>query len=150
MRLITACLALALALASCAASTPAARYTAREHAREQRLHAREQRLHPGYVAPAPTPAPETEWRSMQIDTEPEGAAITLNGENVGYSPVTVNVQTEKATGKMAGMFMVQAIPTGPGQYTQYASNFINLMLGGKDAQTPQGIILYMYRPTQAR
>jgi hypothetical protein len=96
---------------------------------------------------APTPAPETEWRPMLINTEPQGAAIVFNGENVGYSPVTVNIEVVKSNGKMASGFLVQAIPTAPGQYTQSAGNLMYLFMGD---QAPPSIILYMYQPTQAR
>jgi hypothetical protein len=96
------------------------------------------------------PQPQTELRPMQINTQPQGAAILFNGDNVGYSPVTINVETVKSTGAMARAFFIQAIPTGPGQFTQFASSFMNLLLGGSAAQTPQSIILYMYQPTQAQ
>ena len=93
------------------------------------------------AVPAPTPAPETVWQPMQINTEPQGAAIVFNGNNVGYSPVTVNIEVVKSNGKMSSLFSVQAIPTAPNQYTQYASNFQNLLLGD---QAPPAIIMYMY------
>ena len=83
---------------------------------------------------------------MQINTQPQGAAILVDGENVGYSPVTINVETVKSTGAMARPFIIQAIPTGPGQFIQFASSFMNLLLGGSAAQTPQSIILY--RPAE--
>jgi len=96
------------------------------------------------AVPAPTPAPETVWQPMQINTEPQGAAIVFNGNNVGYSPITVNIEVVKSTGKMSGMFSVQAIPTGPNQYTQYASNFADLFLGDGGRPAPPAIIMYMY------
>jgi hypothetical protein len=67
---------------------------------------------------AAAPVSHTEIRPMQINTEPQGAAIIVEGQNLGLSPVWVNVEVDSATGKFAHPIYVAPMPTGPGQYTQ--------------------------------
>jgi PEGA domain-containing protein len=71
------------------------------------------------ATPAPTPARETEWRTIQADSQPQGAAILVNGENVGYAPVSINVKTFKDDGTFADVYLIRAVPTAPGEYQQY-------------------------------
>jgi hypothetical protein len=68
---------------------------------------------------APTPAPHVPveaWSTVTINSQPTGAAIVVGGDNYGYAPVTINVQT--FDGMMTLPVLICAYPTQAGQYTQ--------------------------------
>jgi PEGA domain len=88
------------------------------------------------ATPAPTPARETEWRTIQVNSQPQGAAILVDGENVGYAPVSINVKTFKDDGTFADVYLIRAVPTAPGEYQQYITT-------GPWAHN-SNVIFYMY------
>jgi hypothetical protein len=70
-------------------------------------------------------ARETEWGTIQVNSQPQGASIERRGssgwESLGYAPVTVNVVRHKDDGSCADYYLFRAIPTAPGEFQQIAS-----------------------------
>jgi hypothetical protein len=70
-------------------------------------------------------ARETEWKTIQINSQPQGAAIEMGDrstgyeyQTIGYAPATVNVLRHKDDGSLAGMYVIRGVPTAPEQFQQ--------------------------------
>lgn len=78
------------------------------------------------AVPEPTPVREIEWRTIQVNSQPQGAAIEVwrdwGYQSSGYAPVSVNVLVYKDDGTFADD-LIRAIPTAPGEYQQYINLF---------------------------
>jgi hypothetical protein len=73
--------------------------------------------------PPPPPPRQTILKPLQIQTEPAGAVIIVDGINFGYSPVDLTFPAYVDTGEFTGPHWIEAIPTQPGQYTQQGWTF---------------------------
>jgi hypothetical protein len=91
---------------------------------------------PNTTASTPPPPRQTIRKPLQIQTEPAGAIIIVDGINFGYSPVDLTFPAYADTGEFIEPHWVEAIPTQPGQYTQQGWMFIQ--------PNWSGYTLYMY------
>jgi hypothetical protein len=94
------------------------------------------------ATPAPTPVRETEWRTIEVNSQPQGAAIEVGDawrgwQSVGYAPVSINVETFKDDGGLANYYLIRGIPTAPGEYQQYIT-----------LSSYNNVIFYMYNNAQ--
>jgi ABC-type enterochelin transport system substrate-binding protein len=129
--LINACAL--LALASCANNAESKR-----HDQEQAAATTAQAQRDAVEA-----ARETVWGTIQINSQPQGAAIemgTSSGwQSLGYAPVTANVVRHKDDGTLANFYMFRGIPTGEGQFQQIITIVPN---------SNSNVIFYMYNNGQ--
>lgn len=93
------------------------------------------------VASTPTHVPVGDWSTIEVESQPAGAAIFVNGQQYGYAPLSFQVKTYD--GEMRDSVYVTAVPTLPGEFSQ--SGWIGPIFGAS-GKPPGGIQFFMYQP----
>jgi hypothetical protein len=83
------------------------------------------------------------YTDITFNTVPEGAAVIVDGQNFGYSPVVIHARLEN--GHLAAPLLITAVATAPGEFTQHGS--LGLWDYAKTYGPTETITAYMYDST---
>jgi hypothetical protein len=70
-------------------------------------------------APAQVRPDVISYCNLTFNSVPQGAAINVDGQFVGYSPVVIPIRL--VNGRPVEPILIDAIPTAPGQFRQHGS-----------------------------